>query len=464
MAASLRKLRMFHDRVREGFGEFLHLEVSGSLMLLAATVVALVITNSSAAEWWAGLWHTEIGLSVGTAEFSQSALHWLDDGLMALFFFVVGLEIKREILVGELSSVRKAALPVLAAVGGMVGPALVYTLFNYGTEGARGWGVPMATDIAFALGIMAMLGSRVPTSLKIFMAALAIADDIGAVIVIAIFYTAQVLPIWLLVAMGLMLFIVLFNVLGVESPIPYWIFGSAVWFAMYNSGIHATIAGVMVALAVPTGSRMQPMEFVDWARRKIDEIAQHDVPGEHVLQTPHQQHCAQEIQAEARWIQAPLQRMEHAILPVSTFIILPLFALGNAGVSFRGLDISGLVTEPVSLGIFFGLIAGKQLGIFGATWAAVKLGLADLPSGVRWMHIWGASALGGVGFTMALFIAGLAFRVGFLQSEAKLAILITSIVAGVIGYVILRKAGSEAVEAVDSADAAGLVEAAEAQV
>ena len=456
-----RTLRDFHAMVREGFEEFLHLGVSGSLVLLVATIAALVLANSVWHEAFIEFWHTEMGISFGTFEFQQSALHWIDDGLMALFFFVVGLEIKREILVGELSTFRKASLPILAAVGGMVGPALIYVLINRGGEGAGGWGIPMATDIAFALGVLALLGSRIPTSLKVFLSALAIADDIGAILVIAIFYTSQIMWSWLFAGVALLLVMVLLNVMRVESPLPYAIGASVIWFCFLNSGVHATIAGVLVAFTIPASSRMQPMAFVEWARGKIDEIAEKNVPGDHVLQTPDQQHCAQEIQAQARWIQAPLQRMEHALLPLSTFVILPLFALANAGVVLVGLDIPELILEPVSLGIFFGLVVGKQLGITGAAWLAVKLKLAELPKGVTWRHIYGAGWLGGIGFTMSLFISGLAFRAGILQAEAKLAILITSVVAGLGGYLVLRGA-PPADEALLDSDLTGELDSSEA--
>lgn len=435
-----RVLRNLHSHVRDGYDEFLHLEVSGSVVLLAATIAALVLANTAFHEAFVGFWHTEIGFSFGSFMLRQSALHWIDDGLMALFFFVVGLEIKREVLVGELSTLRKASLPILAALGGMMVPAIIYSVVNRGGTGAGGWGIPMATDIAFALGVLTLLGSRIPTSLKVFLSALAIADDLGAILVIAIFYTSQIFWGWLLVGLGLLLVLVLFNVMRVESPLPYLVGATAVWFCFLNSGIHSTIAGVLVAFTIPATSRIQPMEFVGWARHKIDEIAEKDVPGDHVLQTPDQQNAAQELQAHARWIQAPLQRMEHALLPLTTFVILPLFALANAGVVLLGLDVPKLAIEPVTLGIFFGLVLGKQIGITGATWCAVKLKLAELPKGITWRHVYGASWLGGIGFTMSLFISGLAFRTGVLQSEAKLAILMTSVVAGLGGYLILRAA------------------------
>jgi len=434
------RIRTMHTRAGEGFAEFMRLEVSGAIVLLVATVIALLIANSGLSHWWEELWHAEIGFWAGAFEFSQSALHWLDDGLMALFFFVIGLEIKREVIVGELSTLRKAALPILAAVGGMLAPALIYTAFNRGGPGASGWGVPMATDIAFALGVLALLGSRAPSSLKVFMAALAIADDIGAVLVIALFYTAEIVTSWLFIAVALLIVLAFLNYVRVESPLPYALLGFGVWFCFLNSSVHATIAGVLVAFTIPSGARMSPMEFVRWARGKIDEIEALDVPGAHVLDTPHQQHIAQEIQAEARWIQAPLQRMEHAILPLCTFVILPLFALGNAGVTFVGEDAIDLLLQPVSLGVFFGLVIGKPLGIVAFTRLAVRLNMASLPEGVGWRHVLGAGFLGGIGFTMALFIAGLAFEADILQTEAKLAILIASVVSGSIGYLLLNRA------------------------
>jgi NhaA family Na+:H+ antiporter len=435
-------VRAIQARVREGFLEFLGLEVSGSLVLLAATIAALALANSPLQGAVEDLWHTELALEAGDFRFARSIRHWIDDGLMALFFFVVGLEIKREIVVGELSSPRKAALPMVAALGGMIGPALIYAALTRGGEGARGWGIPMATDIAFSLGVLAMLGSRVPANLKVFLAALAIVDDIGAVIVIAAFYTSEIVWGWLLLAAACWLVVVVLNVLGAESPLPYAFAGAAVWFCFLHSGVHATIAGVLVAFAIPTTARMRPLEFVSWARGKLEEIEAIDVPGEHVLKSDAQQERAQEIQAQARWIQAPLQRMEHALLPVSTYVVLPLFGLANAGVRIVGQDLADLISEPVALGIVLGLAVGKQAGIFGMAWLAVRLRLAELPAGVSWRHVYGAALLAGIGFTMSLFISGLAFGSGPLQAVAKVAIIVASLVAGTAGYLVLRGTGA----------------------
>jgi NhaA family Na+:H+ antiporter len=435
---SIRRVRAVQARVREGFAEFLGLEVSGSVVLLVATVAALALANSPLHDVVEDLWHAELGIELGDFRFAQSLRHWIDSGLMTLFFFVVGLEIKREIVVGELSSFRKAALPMVAALGGMLGPALIYAAVVHGGDGARGWGIPMATDIAFSLGVLAILGSRVPANLKVFLAAVAIVDDIGAVIVIAGFYTSEIVWGWLLLAAVFWLAVVVLNLLGAESPLPYAFAGTAVWFCFLHSGVHATIAGVLVAFAIPTSARMQPLEFVSWARGKLEEIEAIDVPGEHVLKSDAQQERAQEIQAEARWIQAPLQRMEHSILPVSLYIVLPLFGLANAGVRIVGHDLVDLISEPVSLGIVLGLVVGKQVGIFAMARLAVRLGLADLPSGVTWRHVYGVALLGGIGFTMSLFISGLAFATGPLLAVAKTAILVASLIAGTAGYLVLR--------------------------
>lgn len=426
------------SRVQDDFKRFLHLEVTGAIVLLVAAIVALIAANSGYAEEYHNLWKIEIGFNFGGWEFSETLLHWIDDGLMAVFFFVVGLEIKREVLVGELSTVRKAALPILAAVGGMIAPALIYLAVNQGGEGASGWGIPMATDIAFALGVLALLGSRIPVALKVFLTALAIADDIGAILVIAAFYTEHIHLGWLGVGLGLILVLVLFNIFDVDNPVPYFAVASVIWFAFLHSGIHATIAGVLVAFTIPAKARTQSIAFVAWAREKLDEIEGVDVPGSHVLADPTQQHCALEIREAAKHTAAPLQRLEAGLHPFATYVVLPLFALANAGVTLTEYDVFDIILEPVSIGIFLGLTLGKTLGIFGFTWLAVRLRLAQLPQSIRWQHIFGASMLGAIGFTMSLFISNLAFRGQLLQAEAKLSILITSLIAGGLGYAFLR--------------------------
>ncbi len=429
-------------RAQHDFHRFLALEVSGGILLLAAAIIALALANSPAAESYAAFWEIPMGIHVGGWEITETLIGWIDDGLMALFFFVVGLEIKREVLVGELSSARKASLPIVAALGGMVAPAVVYLAFNSGGPGASGWGVPMATDIAFALGVLALLGSAVPVGLKVFLTALAIADDIGAIIVIAMFYTESIHWSWLGLGIALLLVLVGFNRAGVDSPVPYALVGIVVWFCFLHSGIHATIAGVLIAFTIPAVSRTRPMEFVQWARKTLDHIEQVEVPDAHVLDDPQQQHAAFEIRAVARHVAAPLQRLEHALQPVTTYVILPLFALANAGVALTGYDLSVLVVQPVTIGVFLGLIVGKSVGIFSMTWVAIKLKLADLPPEVTWGHIAGAGILGGIGFTMSLFVSNLAFTDPLLIAEAKFAILVTSLAAGGLGYAFLRVVAS----------------------
>lgn len=433
--------RLFVDGPQT-FSAFLETEVAGAVALLGATVIALLLANSPVADEFARLFHIEVGLFAGGMEFSQSIVHWIDDGLMALFFFVVGLEIKREILVGELSDMRKAVLPVLAAVGGMVVPALIYLSFNAGGEGARGWGVPMATDIAFALGIMALLGSRVPSGLRVFLVALAIADDIGAILVIAIFYTSQVHFAWL--GAAAVVFAILFAIgrSGVDSPWPYGILGGVMWFAMLMSGVHATISGVLVALTIPAVAQLDPLTFTCTTRERLRAIDERNVPGAHVLEDPRQQMVAHQIALDCKHIAAPLQRLEFALHPWTTFVVLPLFALGNAGVSLAGVHLGGLLAQPIALGVIAGLVIGKPVGIMLMAWVAVKARLAELPAGVRWGHVAGAGLLGGVGFTMSIFVANLAFTDPAHVAEAKVAVLIASLVAGMAGYLALRAIGS----------------------
>lgn len=416
------------------FKEFMHRQTSGALVLLVATVAALIIANSPLATAYDQFLHTELGVTFGPLEFEQSVLHWIDDALMAVFFFVVGLEIKREFIVGELSTLRGALLPVIAAVGGMLVPAAIYIAINMGTETQQGWGVPMATDIAFALGVLALLSSRVPAGLKVFLTALAIADDIGAILVIAVFYTSQVYWGWLLFALVPLAVLIVLNKRHVEAPAAYLLVASVLWFAFFKSGIHATIAGVIAAFTIPATARITPLDFTDTCKLKVDEIEQLDVPGAHTLADDEQQHLAFEIQEAAEHSISPLQRLEHDLHPVSTFVILPLFALANAGVPLSGSDLA----SPVSMGIILGLVVGKLVGVSGATFLAVKTGLTDLPDGVGWKHVVGAGALAGIGFTMSLFVANLAFRDVGVQAEAKVAIFVASIIAGVLGFCLLR--------------------------
>jgi NhaA family Na+:H+ antiporter len=364
--------------------------------------------------------------------------HWINDGLMAIFFFTVGLEIKRELLVGELSSIQKASLPIAGALGGMIVPAILYTIFNTGGEGARGWGIPMATDIAFVVGIMALLGPRVPITLKIFVLALAIADDIGAVLVIAIFYTAEISTSALVIAAIVLLILIVLNRLGTKSLIPYTIFGVILWLAFLKSGVHATIAGVLLAFTIPASSRYDTNKFSERVKQLINHF---DSTGDHwknVLNNSERQHDVMAIEESCEKILTPLQRFEHQLHPWVAFLIIPVFALANAGVTIAGMDFIAALTSSVSLGIILGLFIGKQIGIFIFSFAAVKFKLASLPYGVSWKNLYGAGILAGIGFTMSLFIAGLAFTNPELLDLAKIGILSGSLLSGIIGYVFLK--------------------------
>ncbi|MCM2284162.1 MAG: Na+/H+ antiporter NhaA [Desulfobacula sp.] len=425
-------------RVQEEIAEFMHLEISGSIVLLVATAIAMILANSSLADPYFAVWQTKVGIKIGNFEFFETILHWVNDFLMAIFFFVVSLEIKRELIVGELSSLRKATLPLAAAAGGMAAPALIYAFFNAGGPAADGWGVPMATDIAFALGVAALLGRRIPGSLKIFIVALAIGDDIGAILVIALFYTHQILWEWLAIAGVLIFVLFIFNIIGFNHLIFYGLIAMGVWFAIFESGVHATVAGVLVAFAIPAQARRLPLEFVNRSRKRLDHIERTHDPNAHDLNRKEQQTTAAAVQSAAGEIQSPLLRLEHNLHPLTSFVILPLFALANAGVQIGSGNIFEILGNPVGLGIILGLVVGKQAGITLLSFLAVKLGLANLPTGVSWKHIYGASWLTGIGFTMSIFISALAFTGDpAMLDSAKLAILTASIIAGAGGYVFL---------------------------
>ena len=435
------------------FQEFFRIEASSGILLLLCTGVALFLANSPWAEAYFHFWETELAVTLGDFHISMELLHWINDGLMAVFFFLVGLEIKREILIGELSSPRKAILPIFAAIGGMLLPAIIYLVINWQGPGQRGWGIPMATDIAFALGVLAILGKRVPTSLKVFLTALAIVDDLGAVVVIAIFYTEGLVWGWL--ALGIVVFggMLLLNRLGVRHPVPYGALGIALWFAFLQSGVHATVAGVLGAMAIPAVARINTGQFVSWSRQALDELeaccgTTHG-NGRGTATTIEQRAVLQAMETAIQNVESPLQRMEHALEKPVAYTIMPIFALANAGVPFLGNFFEDLL-NPVSVGVVMGLVFGKQIGITVFTWLAVRLGLADLPQGVSWRHIYGVAWLGGIGFTMALFIDSLAFEGNPLIDTAKIGILTGSIISGVVGYLILRTAPPVAEAVVES--------------
>jgi len=421
--------------------EFVHDEAFGGILLLACALIALGWANSPWKQSYDDLWNAKVTLGTVQLNLTETLKHWVNDGLMAVFFFVVGLEIKREVLVGELASPRRAALPAIAALGGVVVPAGFYLLVNRGASGSEGWGIPMATDIAFALGVLALLGDRVPIGLKVFLTALAIVDDIAAVVVIALFYTAGVDWTALAAAAGVLVLLVVVNRLGFRQIWIYGALGLVLWVAVFESGVHATVAGVLLAMTIPAQTRLDPDRFLAKGRALLDHFDRAGEHGESVLTNGERQETLAELEATVEGAGAPLQRLEHALHPLVAFVIVPLFALANAGVVIQG-GITDAVGNRVTLGIILGLVLGKQLGITLASLAAVRLGLTDLPDGVSRREIYAVSWLAGIGFTMSLFVADLAFS-GAVEADqlasAKIGILLASAIAGGAGWLLLRR-------------------------
>ena len=420
------------------FEQFLHSQVAGSAVLAAFALLALVWANSPWADQYFALAKVELGFSLGGYAYTHSLAHWIKDGLMAIFFFVVGLEIKRELVVGELSSIRRATLPISAALGGALVPALIYSYLNQGGAGAAGWGIPMATDIAFALGLLALFGSRVPIGLKVFLTALAIADDLLAVLVIAFFYTAEINL--LALASGAVFLALIFaaNRAGVRQISVYVILAIATWISLEASGVHATIAGVLVALLVPVRALIGPQEFFSKTRSNLALLEQSELTRESMNSHEGQRTAVNEIYLAAADIIPPGIALEKQLHTMQAFLILPLFALFAAGVRFDT-ETLGDFPGPIALGIIMGLFFGKQIGILLASWIAVKSGAAALPAGVSWSQLWAASSLAGIGFTMSIFIGELAFSDPALISEAKIGIIVASLMAGVWGAFLLNR-------------------------
>jgi NhaA family Na+:H+ antiporter len=424
------------ERLIKPFALFAKQASAGGIVLLACAVIALLWANSPLGEYYFRLWSTPVEVRFGNLiDIDKPLLLWINDGLMAVFFFLVGMEIKRELLVGELRSPRKAMLPMAAAVGGMVVPALIYASLNWGTPEIRGWGIPMATDIAFALGALALLGTRAPLALKVFLTALAIVDDLGAVLVIALFYTENLKVNALLYSLLFWGAMIAMNRLGVRSGLAYFLVSVGMWYFMLKSGVHATVAGVLGAFAIPVRSRIDPELFIVRVREYLNQFDQ-PVTERTIILSPEQQSAVEAIEREALRVQSPLQRLEHRLHYFVAFFVMPIFALANAGVALGGEG--GLNwTSRVIWGVALGLLIGKPLGIALFSWLAVRLGLAQLPQGINFVHIVGVGFLAGIGFTMALFIGGLAFR-GEELNYAKLGILSGSALAGAIGFMMLR--------------------------
>jgi len=416
-------------RILSPFEQFVHSESTGGVTLIFASIIAFAWANSPWAPWYLDLREIKFGIGLGGWSLEKPLLLWVNDGLMAFFFYLVGLEIKREVLVGELSEPRDATLAVVAAVGGMAVPASIYAAINWGGDGISGWGVPMATDIAFALGMMALLGDRVPLALKVFLTALAIVDDLGAVLIIALFYTSEISVPSLLVAAGALVLAFLYGRLGGRNLKVLAFIGLVVWFFVLQSGVHATVAGVLVALATPIRRKISPKNLRSELRAGLDQGEFEEVEVK-----------VANLERVLGDAQSPLHRLEHLMHPWVAFLILPIFALFNAGVALGGW--AG-VTGPVTLGVLLGLLLGKPLGVLGFSWLATKTGIASLPDGVGWREMTGAGLLAGIGFTMSLFVGGLAFDGGGMLESAKLGILAASVISAILGLVVLSRRPSE---------------------
>jgi NhaA family Na+:H+ antiporter len=428
----------FIQPIVEPFQSFIHTEAAGGILLLGATIAAMVWANSPWATTYTEFWNIPVSLVVGSHTLTETLLEWINDGLMAMFFFVIGLEIKREILVGELASWRQAALPLAAALGGSILPALLYATFNVGTEGARGWGIPMATDIAFSLGILSLLGTRVPLALKVFLTALAIADDLMAVLVIALFYTSTISWVSLVIGAVFLALLIGANWAGVRHPLVYSTLGiGGLWLAFLLSGVHATIAGVIAAMTIPARTRLTGREFLEKGKALLHRFEEVLSPDQPPLANQESQRIARRMKTVVTHVETPLQQLEHALHPWVTVVVMPVFALANAGIALDA-DLVAMLINPVALGVCFGLLVGKPAGILLSAWLATRSGLAALPEGVSWPQLGAVSVLAGIGFTMSLFIAGLAFSRGPSLMAAKEGILIASTTAGVIGWLLLK--------------------------
>ncbi len=425
--------------------EFIQIEAAGGIVMLAAGVVALIWANSPWSGGYHSLWGTHVNVEIGSlVQLDHLTLRdWISDAAMAVFFFVVGLEIKRELVLGELRNPRAAALPAIAAVGGMVVPALIYLAFNAGTATSDGWGIPMATDIAFAVGVISLLGDRVPSGAKLFLLTLAIVDDLGAILVIAIFYTDQLSLGWLGVAIVAVCAAANLRRVNVRSLVPYLGLGVLAWYALLESGVHATLVGVAFGFITPAWSFYSPARFVSDARRLMDDVQK--AFEDNSLDRDEYEHIGValgDLRRLATETQSPLERLEKRLNPWVSFVVVPLFALANAGISLSGDSLSGAWTDRVVLGVLFGLVVGKTVGVFSATWLACRVGIGSLPAQTSWPVMLGVSMCAGVGFTVAMFVTNLSFAEVAPTDSAKLGVLVASLLAGIAGFVFLRMIGS----------------------
>ncbi|WP_345954684.1 Na+/H+ antiporter NhaA [Mucilaginibacter sp. PAMB04168] len=425
------------DVLLQPVSRFIHQEHTSGIVLFASVILAIIWVNSPFQESYHHVWDINFSFGFGGDALSHPLHIWINDGLMAVFFFVIGLELKREFMGGELSSVSKASLPMVAALGGMLVPAFIYFIINRNTEAAHGWGIPMATDIAFALALVSVAGKHIPSSVKVFLSALAVADDLGAVLVIAFFYSSNLHFIPLFIGAGFLLVLVAGNALGIRRTGFYIIIGFGVWVGFLLSGVHATIAGVLVAFTIPARTIIDERVYSAKLRQLADDFDK-EIPNNSTLTTPLQHETIEHIKMLSLAAQTPLQKIEYALHPWVAFVIMPLFALANAGIII-GADFFSALINPVSIGVIAGLLIGKFVGVLLFTWLMVKTGMAGLPQHATWRHIVGVATLAGIGFTMSLFVSALAFKDQIMIDEAKYGILLASLLAGSIGYIILKR-------------------------
>ena len=424
------------DKVLSPLEDFIHRQTTSGILLMLCAIAALYLANSQWSEAYHHFLQLPFSIGVPGFELSKSVHHWINDGLMAMFFFVIGLELKREILVGELADPKQAILPIVAAIGGMVVPVFIYISINPEGHTLDGWGIPMATDIAFALGALALLGNRIPKSLLTFLVALAIVDDLGAVMVIAMFYTETISTPALVTAAFMLLVLVSLNLGGIRQPIPYVLIGIILWVAMLKSGVHATLAGILLAFTIPMRPKYDAARFLTHINEMVEQIKNAYQSEENIIKNDELRSRVHALEEGVHLVQAPAQVMERTMHLPSAYIIIPIFSLANAGIPIEWSSLSSIVTHPVSMGIAAGLVLGKLFGIAGFAWLAIKLGLTTLPSELNFKHIIGVALMGGIGFTMSIFIAEL----GFAHSAddllmAKTGVLFASLIAGVSGFI-----------------------------
>jgi NhaA family Na+:H+ antiporter len=429
-------------QIRNVFQRFTQLQAAGGILLVFTTILALFLANSQFAEGYFRFWETVLSINLGALSVSEDLLHWVNDGLMVIFFFVVGLEIKREITVGELASPRQAILPIAAAVGGVAIPAVIFLSLNFGGPYEDGWAIPVATDIAFTLGILTLFGNRIPLALKVFFTAFAIVDDLVAVILLAVFYSKEIVVLSLVIGLFFLLVLILLNRLGVRSPLPYAILGIGLWFAILESGVHPTIAGVLLAFTIPTHAHSDTEVYRAQCNAVLGYAGTTTPTGQVLTFEEYQQAAARTLERIAERMQSPARRLETSVTPWATFLVLPIFALANAGIVLSG-NILDTFVSPIGLGVLLGLVFGKPLGLTIFSWLVVRLNIAELPKRTTWPQLFSATWLGGIGFTMSLFIASSAFSDPELLNAVKISILGASILAGIIGSTLIAITTSE---------------------